>query len=136
MLSRADALRNGSSYLSGGEVGRAVQEKNVSERDTSALRTLFLDDLLSRPLTPDKQARGLIEVIKQCAMSGMGVAVLPAIDVAREAHAGRIAVLSWAGSELHVVTQMVRHKDKWLSPALQAFLAMTRDVLVGSQTKN
>jgi DNA-binding transcriptional LysR family regulator len=77
-----------------------------------------------------------IEVIKQCVMSGMGVAVLPAIDVAREAQAGRIAVLSWAGPELQVVTQMVRHKDKWLSPALQAFLAMTRDVLVGSQTKN
>jgi DNA-binding transcriptional LysR family regulator len=77
-----------------------------------------------------------IEVIKQCVMSGMGVAVLPAIDVAREAQAGRIAVLFWAGPELQVVTQMVRHKDKWLSPALQAFLAMTRDVLVGSQTKN
>jgi DNA-binding transcriptional LysR family regulator len=69
-------------------------------------------------------------------MSGMGVAVLPAIDVAGEAQSGRIAVLSWAGPELQVVTQMVRHKDKWLSPALQAFLMITRDVLVGSQTKN
>jgi DNA-binding transcriptional LysR family regulator len=77
-----------------------------------------------------------IEVIKQCVMSGMGVAVLPAIDVAGEAQSGRIAVLSWAGPELQVVTQMVRHKDKWLSPALQAFLMISRDVLVGSQTKN
>jgi len=77
-----------------------------------------------------------IEVIKQCVMSGMGVAVLPAIDIAREAQEGRIAVLSWAGSQLQVVTQMVRHKDKWLSPALQVFLMITREVLVGSQTKS
>jgi DNA-binding transcriptional LysR family regulator len=77
-----------------------------------------------------------IEVIKQCVMSGMGVAVLPAIDVAREAQSGHLAVLSWAGPELQVVTQMVRHKDKWLSPALKAFLRITRDVLVGSQTES
>jgi DNA-binding transcriptional LysR family regulator len=77
-----------------------------------------------------------IEVIKQCVMSGMGVAVLPAIDVAREVQSGRIAVLSWAGPELQVVTQIVRHKDKWLSPALQAFLMITHEVLVGSQTKS
>ena len=77
-----------------------------------------------------------IEVIKQCVMSGMGVAVLPAIAVAREAQSGHLAVLSWAGPELQVVTQIVRHKDKWLSPALQAFLRITHDVLVGSQTES
>ncbi len=77
-----------------------------------------------------------IEVIKQCVMSRMGVAVLPAVDVAAEIQAGRIAMVSWAGPELQVVTQMVRHKDKWLSPALQAFLMITRDMLVGSQTKS
>jgi DNA-binding transcriptional LysR family regulator len=76
-----------------------------------------------------------IEVIKHCVMSGMGVAVLPAIDVARETQSGRIAVLSWVGPELQVVAQVVRHKDKWLSPALRAFLMITHDVF-GAQTKH
>jgi len=70
-----------------------------------------------------------IEVIKQCVMSGMGVAVLPAIDVAAEAQSGRLTILPWTGPELQVVTQIVRHKDKWLSPALHAFLMLTRSVL-------
>jgi DNA-binding transcriptional LysR family regulator len=77
-----------------------------------------------------------IEVIKQCVMSGMGVAVLPAIDVAGEVQSGRIAILPWAGPALQVVTQVVWHKDKWLSPALHAFLLITRDELASPQTKN
>ncbi len=33
----------------------------LTEATVEALRTLFLDDLLSRPLTPDKQTGGLID---------------------------------------------------------------------------
>src|SRR6266404_6954028 len=33
----------------------------LSEAPVEALRTLFLDDLLSRPLTPDKQTGGLVD---------------------------------------------------------------------------
>jgi hypothetical protein len=33
----------------------------VTEAPVEALRTLFLDDLLSRPLTPDKQTGGLVD---------------------------------------------------------------------------
>src|SRR5215471_1101783 len=33
----------------------------LSEEPVEALRTLFLDDLLARPLTPDKQAGGLVD---------------------------------------------------------------------------
>lgn len=33
----------------------------LTEEPVEALRTLFLDDLLARPLTPDKQAGGLVD---------------------------------------------------------------------------
>ena len=33
----------------------------MTEAPVEALRTLFLDDLLSRPLTPDKQTGGLVD---------------------------------------------------------------------------
>ena len=33
----------------------------LTEAPIEALRTLFLDDLLARPLTPDKQTGGLVD---------------------------------------------------------------------------
>ncbi len=70
-----------------------------------------------------------IEAIKQCVMTGMGITVLPQITVANEVAAGALAVLPWSGPPLEVVAQLVRHKDKWVSPALGAFLDIARDVL-------
>lgn len=37
--------------------------------------------------------------------------------------------LPWDGPDFPVVTQMVRHKDKWVSPALAAFMDLARQTL-------
>jgi DNA-binding transcriptional LysR family regulator len=74
-----------------------------------------------------------IEAIKQCVIAGMGITVLPAVAVAEEVERGQLAALGWADPGFGVLTQMVWHKDKWLSPALRAFLDVTRETLVGSQ---
>jgi DNA-binding transcriptional LysR family regulator len=66
-----------------------------------------------------------IEAIKQSAIAGMGLAVLPEIAVEAEVAQGKLAVLPFTPA-FTVDTQMVWHKDKWLSPALEAFLAMVR----------
>jgi DNA-binding transcriptional LysR family regulator len=58
---------------------------------------------------------------------------LPAITVERELEEQSLVALSWEGQEFSVVTQMLWHKDKWLSPALQAFLTVAREVLQSSQ---
>lgn len=58
-----------------------------------------------------------IEAIKQCVMAGMGIAILP-----------QVAALAWDAPAFEIVTHMVWHRDKWVSPALNAFLAMTREV--------
>ncbi|HEY0755416.1 MAG TPA: LysR family transcriptional regulator [Ktedonobacteraceae bacterium] len=70
-----------------------------------------------------------IEAIKQCAIAAMGIAFLPAMTVARELEAGSLVRLNWEDQEFSAVIQMLWHKDKWVSPALQAFLEVTRDVL-------
>jgi DNA-binding transcriptional LysR family regulator len=70
-----------------------------------------------------------VEAIKQCAMSGLGIAVLPEVAVAQEIAQGRLAVLPWRQTEATLMTLMAWHKDKWLSPALRAFLDVTRTVL-------
>ncbi|HEX7737576.1 MAG TPA: LysR family transcriptional regulator [Ktedonobacteraceae bacterium] len=70
-----------------------------------------------------------IEAIKQCAIASMGIAFLPGMTVARELEAGSLITLNWEDQEFSAVIQMIWHKDKWLSPALQAFLEVARDVL-------
>jgi DNA-binding transcriptional LysR family regulator len=68
------------------------------------------------------------EAIKRCVEGGMGVAVLAAVSVAEEIRSGRLAVLDWSEPDFFVATRMLRHGDRWLSPALGAFLDTARDV--------
>ncbi len=70
-----------------------------------------------------------VEAIKHCVMVGLGVSILPAMSVAVELAQGRLIALPWRDRQLEVVTQVAWHKDKWLSPALRAFLDVTYEVL-------
>ncbi len=74
-----------------------------------------------------------VEAIKQCVIANMGIAVLPAVAVASEISQGRLAALKWGGHDFQVVTQMLWHKEKWLSPALHAFLNVAREMLAGAE---
>lgn len=69
------------------------------------------------------------EAIKRCVESGMGVAVLAAVSAAEEIRSGKLAALEWSEPAFHVSTQMLRNGDRWLSPALGAFLNTARNVL-------
>jgi DNA-binding transcriptional LysR family regulator len=62
-----------------------------------------------------------VEAIKQCALARMGVGVLPEIVVAEELRKGTLVALPWPTRSLHVYTQIVRRKEKWFSPGMQAF---------------
>jgi DNA-binding transcriptional LysR family regulator len=70
-----------------------------------------------------------VEAIKQCAMAGMGIAFLPAVTVATDVAQGKLVVLNWEGHSFQICTQVMWHKEKWISPAIAAFLDMTREVL-------
>ncbi|HWE63141.1 MAG TPA: LysR family transcriptional regulator [Chloroflexota bacterium] len=73
---------------------------------------------------------GSVEAIKHCVMAGMGVAFLPAMAVATELAQRRLVALPWTDDDYGLVTQMARHRDKRLTPALRAFITLTRQVLV------
>jgi DNA-binding transcriptional LysR family regulator len=68
-----------------------------------------------------------VEAIKQCVAAGMGLALLPAIAVARELRQHQFKALQWAGSSLDIATHIVWHKDKWVSPAMAAFRDLVRN---------
>ncbi|MFE8697117.1 LysR family transcriptional regulator [Cytobacillus sp. FJAT-53684] len=69
------------------------------------------------------------EAIKQCAISGIGIAFLPEITVEAEIERGDLVALPWQLSDLHVYTHMAWHKEKWLSPIIQSFLETAREVI-------
>lgn len=87
-----------------------------------------LDSLLSR----EKIRPGHVtqfsseEAIKQCVAAGMGLALLPAIVVARELRGRRFKMLKWAGPSLDTTAYLVWHRDKWMSPAMEAFRQLAR----------
>ncbi|MFZ0335422.1 MAG: LysR family transcriptional regulator [Candidatus Acidiferrales bacterium] len=67
-----------------------------------------------------------VEAIKECAALGMGIACLPKIVVDRELSSKKLVALPSAGFELMMNTIVVWHKDKWISPAMEAFLSLIR----------
>jgi DNA-binding transcriptional LysR family regulator len=78
---------------------------------------------------PERMEFQSIEAVKQCVAAGMGVSVLISVAVEAEIEDGRLAALRWEDS-FEVFTQMVWHEKRWKSPALRAFLATAREVLV------
>jgi DNA-binding transcriptional LysR family regulator len=70
-----------------------------------------------------------VEAIKQCAIAGMGLALLPAIVVSRELRLHQLKALPWAGpSSLDIATHILWHKDKWVSPAMAAFQELMQGI--------
>lgn len=67
-----------------------------------------------------------IEAIKLCARAGMGLAVLPEVAVESELKAGTLVALPWHDRDFSLSALMAWHQDKWLSPALRAFVEIVR----------
>ncbi len=70
-----------------------------------------------------------VEAIKQCISLGMGLGLLPAIAVARELRQHHLKALNWTGPSLDIAASIIWHKDKWISPAMAAFMKMVKDKL-------
>jgi DNA-binding transcriptional LysR family regulator len=70
-----------------------------------------------------------VVAIKECVSLGMGVALLPEIVVAEGLARKRFVALRWAGPEIDIATHVLWHKDKWMSPAIGAFIALLHDTI-------
>lgn len=93
-------------------------------------RTLFERRLAADGVHPASNVEFTsIEAIKQCVAAGVGIAVLPLMVVARELAQGQLRALPWKQDNFQVYTQLAWHKDRWLSPALAAFLETSRQIL-------
>ncbi len=69
------------------------------------------------------------EVMKRFVMDGWGIGFLPQVTVIPELQSSQLVSLPWDGPDFHIHAQLTYHKDKWLSPALKAFIAVTLQTL-------
>ena len=72
---------------------------------------------------------GSVQAIKQFTMSGLGITVLPEIAVKDEVECGKLIPLNWSGPDLNIISQVLYHKDKWISPALREFISLSNKFL-------
>lgn len=63
-------------------------------------------------------------------MAGLGIAVLPEISVKREILEGNIIKINWVEPSFTTKIQLFWHKNKWMSPALKAFVDLTEDYIL------
>jgi len=70
-----------------------------------------------------------VEAIKECVSLGMGLSLLPEVVVDRELARKQLISLPWAGTEMGIATHVVWHRDKWISPALGAFISLLEQML-------
>jgi DNA-binding transcriptional LysR family regulator len=70
-----------------------------------------------------------IEAIKKCVAQQLGITLLPRMAVEEELNRGELKDLQWQGADFDMNTQIVYHKDKWISPVLSAFLNLSREML-------
>jgi DNA-binding transcriptional LysR family regulator len=90
-----------------------------------------LDELLSvMSIRPESITEfSSVEAIKECVSLGMGLSLLPEIVVDRELGRKQLVSLAWTGTEMGIATHVVWHKDKWISPALGAFISLLEQLL-------
>ena len=65
-----------------------------------------------------------IGAIRQCTICGLGIAFLPKIAVADDIQRDNLIELDWCGPVFQVRTQLIYHREKWLTPAMRAFIEL------------
>jgi len=99
-------------------------------------RDMFKDALHSSGVYPlDKIEFASIEAIKQSVIAGLGVALLPEMAVRRELRNGQMKALPWNAPLSSLYTQIAWHKDKQVTPPIQAFIDLTRKAFKTNNTE-
>ncbi|MCD7906809.1 MAG: LysR family transcriptional regulator substrate-binding protein [Clostridium sp.] len=65
-----------------------------------------------------------IQALKQAAIQGIGICVLPKMAVMEELEHNTLVALPLPGVNWNITSQVTYHKDKWISPALSALLEL------------
>ncbi|QEH68012.1 LysR family transcriptional regulator [Cellulosilyticum sp. WCF-2] len=92
----------------------------------AAFERILKDEGISPRITLES---GSVHAIKQFTMSGLGISLLPRVAVEEEVKSGKLIPLKWQGAEFEIVSQVLYHKNKWISPTLDAFINLCKEML-------
>lgn len=77
-----------------------------------------------------------VEVLRQFALSGLGLTFLSRQFVRADLASGRLIALPWSGPDFPITAQLIHHREKWLSPALKSFITLLLQRLSDKQILN
>jgi DNA-binding transcriptional LysR family regulator len=108
----------GDDFLPGSSQMVLYTEKECTYRD------VFQNYLQGQKFYPTNVLEtGSVEVIKKYIQYGMGISYLPLYTVQEDARQGKLRIKKH-DSPVEFYSQVVCHKNKWMSPAVQAFVNM------------
>ncbi len=85
-------------------------------------RKMFERDLLDAAVVPKIVLEtSSIQVIKQTVLSGLGICVLPQLAVQKELDNKELVRINYE-TNYNIVSQLIYHKDKWISQNLKDFI--------------
>lgn len=73
---------------------------------------------------------GSVQAIKQFTMSGLGISLLPKVAVSQELEENKLVKLNYCGPDLNIYSQVLYHKDKWISPAIKEFMILASKYMI------
>ena len=68
------------------------------------------------------------EILKQFAAGGFGVAFIPEMAAEKEIKDGKLKPLTWKGTDFPVYSQILIHKDKHQSKAIESLVEHIRQL--------
>lgn len=90
-------------------------------------REIFENQLIQSHIYPLQRLEfSSVEAIKQCAISGLGVALLPEITVKTEITEGKLVMIQWP--TIRLSTQLSWNRHRWMSSGMRAFIGIIREV--------
>lgn len=102
----------------------------INTRKGGTFRHIFEDYLNSRGNKFENTLEAWsLELVKQSVIHGMGVTFVPKMTVQDEIDAGLLVADSLTlGRDEKILAQMAYHRNRYMSPALQAFIEMATDL--------
>lgn len=85
--------------------------------------------LISEKIAYEPLEFNSVAALKPCVMAGVGITILPEVTVAEDISRGLLAPISVADEQLEVATLMIWFRNRWLSPSLNAFMEVSRELL-------
>ena len=93
-------------------------------------RQLLMQSLQAVQTKPKKILEfNSVAAIIACVRKGMGLTLIPRVAVRQEINTKKLVALPWSEGDCEVAQLMIWHQNKWISPILQRFMDITRNLL-------